>query len=104
MKQYTFKNYIEYLKDNPEGYWFKQRLYGWGWAPAKLQGWLIVLVFLVVVLLDGLFISYRASVIGDPTALDLTIFLGVLILSIASLIWIGFKTGEKPEWNWGRVK
>ena len=28
------KEYIAYLKDNPQGYWFKARLYGWGWAPA----------------------------------------------------------------------
>ena len=104
MKRYSFKNYIEYLKDNPEGYWFKQRLYGWGWAPAKLQGWLVVLAFLAIILLDGLFISYRASVLGDPTVLDMVIFFGVLVLSIASIIWIGYLKGERPNWNWGKVK
>ena len=25
-----FKNYREYYKNNPEGYWFKRKLYGWG--------------------------------------------------------------------------
>jgi hypothetical protein len=104
VKQYSLKNYIAYLKDNPKGYWFKQRLYGWGWAPAKLQGWLVMLAFLAIVLLDGFYISYRASVLGDPTTLDMTIFFGVLALSIAGIIWVGFKTGEKPDWNWGRVR
>jgi len=104
MRKYPFKNYVEYLKDNPEGYWFKQRLYGWGWTPAKLQGWLVVLAFVVVILLNGLYLTYRASVLGDPTALDLTIFFSVLALSIIGIIWIGYKTGEKPNWNWGRVK
>ena len=31
------KEYIAYLKDNPQGYWFKARLYGWGWVPVNLD-------------------------------------------------------------------
>jgi len=38
------KEYIAYLKDNPQGYWFKAKLYGWGWDPAIWQGWLVLLV------------------------------------------------------------
>jgi hypothetical protein len=30
-----FKEYTDYLKDNPQGYWFKRKLYGWGWTPAR---------------------------------------------------------------------
>ena len=97
------KNYIEYLKDNPRGYWFKQRLYGWGWAPATWQGWIVVLAFLGVVLLDGAFISWRASVSGVVSGLDMSIFLGVLVLSIVGIIVIGFWKGEGPGWNWGLV-
>ena len=29
------KQYIAYLKDNPQGYWFKAKLYGWGWVPVN---------------------------------------------------------------------
>ena len=39
-----FKESIAYLKDNPHGYWFKAKLYGWGWVPVKWQGWLVVAV------------------------------------------------------------
>ena len=44
------KEYIKYLKDNPRGYWFKARLYGWGWTPATWQGWLVLAIWLVLVL------------------------------------------------------
>jgi hypothetical protein len=27
------EEYKKYLKDNPEVYWFKAKLYGWGWFP-----------------------------------------------------------------------
>ena len=36
------KEYIAYLKDNLKRYWFKSKLYGWGWVPVKWQGWLVV--------------------------------------------------------------
>ncbi len=25
------KKYLNYIKDNPEHYWFKAKIYGWGW-------------------------------------------------------------------------
>ena len=49
------QEYIRYLRDNPEGYWFKARLYGWGWAPAKKEGWILLLVYLLVIIVPGLF-------------------------------------------------
>jgi hypothetical protein len=40
--------YIQYLKRNPEHYWFKRKAYGWGWLPANRQGWLTLAVLVVV--------------------------------------------------------
>ncbi len=34
---------ITYYKDNPEGYWFKQKIIGWGWVPVRWQGWLVTI-------------------------------------------------------------
>lgn len=45
------KDHIDYLKDNPEGYWFKRKLYGYGWTPARPAGWLTLFVYLGVLLL-----------------------------------------------------
>jgi len=44
MKRYTWRNYIGYMKDNPKKYWFKRKLYGWGWVPVRWQGWFVVLL------------------------------------------------------------
>lgn len=34
---HMFKNYLDYIRDNPHGYWFKRKLYGWGWTPVTWQ-------------------------------------------------------------------
>ena len=93
------KEYIEYLKDNPERYWFKRKLYGWGWTPATWQGWLIVLIYIILVLLFALTI--------DETAPERELwftFVLPLILLTTTLIGICWKTGEKPRWQWGHKK
>ena len=46
-----YKEIIKYLKDNPKGYWFKSKLYGYGWTPAKWQGWLVLFLFLALIFL-----------------------------------------------------
>jgi len=37
-----FNDYIEYVRDNPRRYWFKRKLFGWGWTPVTRQGWAVV--------------------------------------------------------------
>ena len=101
MKKYTFRNYIEYLKDNPKEYWFKRRLYGWGWVPVKLQGWIVILTFIVFVLLNGIYFGYNTSP-NAPLTLDWIWFFGNLIAALIILMFICYKTGEKPKWSWGR--
>lgn len=104
MKRYTWRNYIEYMKDNPKGYWFKMRLYGWGWVPVKWQGWLVVLVgFIGVLLINGFYFASKISPNGEPTTFDLTLFFSVLIISVILLFSICYKKGEKPKWSWGRT-
>jgi len=61
------KEYIKYLKDNPEGYWFKAKLYGFGWAPAAWQGWLVLFVYIVAITLFSLTVSHRSVVVRRHT-------------------------------------
>ena len=89
MKEF-FKKYIEYFKDNPEGYWFKRKLYGWGWTPVKWQGWLVLFIWLAFFIL--------AVKKMDHEGLKNIVF---IIISLAILLLICYKKGEKPKWHWG---
>ena len=88
------------MKDNPKGLWFKRKLYGWGWVPVKWQGWLVILAFVGVLLLNGFYFASKVSY-NEPSSGDLGLFFGVIVVSIILLLWIACKTGEKPGWRWG---
>jgi len=95
------KNYTDYLKDNPHGYWFKAKLYGWGWTPAKWQGWVVLLVY--VGLLVTLVLTREKDVAGNPDSGSnfLTFAVPVIVLTVIFIL-IAYKKGEKPRWQWGR--
>ena len=94
-----FKAYINYLKDNPQGYWFKAKLFGWGWVPVKWQGWAVILVWLGLVMLFALTIDETSS--GREVMFT---FVLPIVLLTAALIRICYKKGEKPHWQWGLPK
>ncbi len=95
--------YINYLKDNPKGYWFKAKFYGWGWVPAKWQGWCVLLVY--VALLVTLVVSREKDIPGNPdSGSNFLIFaLPIIVLTIL-LISICYWKGEKLRWQWGPGK
>ncbi|USN45567.1 MAG: hypothetical protein H6502_00335 [Candidatus Woesearchaeota archaeon] len=88
----TFKKYLSYLQDNPKGYWFKRKLFGWGWTPATWQGWLILLLFVVYA-----FVVARKFAFQQNSS----VFLSYLFLGVALLIIVAYVKGEKPRWQWG---
>jgi hypothetical protein len=89
------KEYVEYLKDNPKGYWFKAKLYGWGWTPVTWQGWLIILIYILTVI--------DFALTANDSAVFSTFILPVVILTTALIITC-YKKGEKPRWQWGLPK
>jgi hypothetical protein len=93
----VLKEYIAYLKDNPQGYWFKSKLYGWGWTPARWQGWLVVVVYV-----GGVVLLHRTLDYGSPSHEISGAFLLGVMLFTAALIGICYKTGEPPRWQWGQ--
>lgn len=95
-----YSNFLEYIRDNPKHYWFKRKLYGWGWFPATIEGWIVVLAFILVTILNGFYFSYNFEM-NNLSYLDWGIFFGVLIFSVIILIIISYKKGEKPKWSWG---
>jgi uncharacterized membrane protein YhaH (DUF805 family) len=97
------KEYINYLKDNPQGYWFKAKLYGWGWTPARWQGWLVIIVYIALVLTIAL--KGEESIPGNPdSGTNFLVFALPIIILTALLIFICYKKGEKPRWQWGPDK
>lgn len=95
--------YIDYLRDNPEGYWFKRKLYGWGWTPARWQGWVVIAVYVLAIL--GLVLTKEKDIPGNPdSGSNLLAFALPIILLTIVLIIITYKKGEKPRWQWGHPK
>lgn len=88
--------YKKYYKDNPEGYWFKRKLYGWGWTPVTWQGWVLTLGYIVCLLLLALTIDESA-----PNKEVWLRFMLPLVALTAIFIRIAYTKGEKPKWQWG---
>jgi len=95
-----FKKYLEYLKNNPNKYWFKAKLYGWGWVPVRWQGWAAILIFVVLIICSGLSLDKKP----EPSATDLAWFFLRIAVTVAILMIVCYKTGEKPRWQWGLPK
>jgi len=73
--------------------WFRRKLYGWGWTPCSWEGWFVLLVWVIFFVLA-------------VSNLDQEVFKNYLFifLSVAVLIVICYKKGEKPKWQWGKRK
>lgn len=79
--------------ENNKKVWFKRKLYGWGWTPSTLEGWLVVLVWAL------LFASLMSKIDHEGFK---NIFFVLIITGI--LIYVCYKKGEKPRWQWGERK
>jgi len=91
MKLSWFNQYWSYLKNNPNGFWFKRKLYGWGWTPATWQGWLATLIYLSAII-------FWAILKGDSPDF---IFWFIFLILTALFVLTAYKKGEKPKWQWG---
>ena len=90
-----FEKLKKYIKDNPKGYWFKKKIYGWGWFPVKWQGWFVIIIFALLMIWVSLGINDSSS------NQEIIWFFVKLFLIVAGLIFVCYKTGEKPRWQWG---
>ncbi len=93
------KEVRDYLKDNPQGHWFKAKLYGWGWTPVTWQGWAAIFIYLGGLALISLGIDESSA---DREML-LRVGVPALLLTVA-LVYVLLKKGEKPRWQWGPPK
>ena len=71
--------------------WFKRKCYGWGWYPISWEGWLCILVWVVL-------FSFGVVKMDHEWLKNLI----VIFIMTGILIWICYKKGEKPRWSWGK--
>ena len=70
--------------------WFKRRHFGWGWTPVTIEGWVIVLAYIVAVALMAMNMNEHSF----------SFYAGVFAVTLL-LTAIGFIKGEAPKWQWG---
>jgi uncharacterized membrane protein YhaH (DUF805 family) len=77
--------------------WFKAKRYGYGWYPATWQGWLIMLVWVVLITITAFQIDANSHSVSDTLIgiVPLWLFYTVILIVICVL------TGEKARWRWG---
>ena len=95
----SLEEYKKYYKDNPKGYWFKRKLYGWGWTPVTKEGWGITLGYAALLI----FFAFTIDESSPPKEVMFTFFLPIALLT-AALIRIAYSKGEPPKWMWGLPK
>ncbi len=83
--------------------WFKRKTYGWGWTPATWQGWLVTGVYFALIFL--LVLSREEAIPGNKDSGSNFLVFGIpLIVLTALFVFVAYKTGEKPKWQWGLSK
>lgn len=77
-------------------YWFKRRRYGWGWTPCTWQGWALLAVMVLLVVVPGMLMP-RGGSAGATVG-----FLAWTLLVVAAFVAIAAAKGPRPRWRWGR--
>ena len=75
--------------------WFKAKTYGWGWYPCTWQGWLVILLW-VIIFSTGLTVFEKYF-----TESEIIYYFIFVTISVLILLYICYKKGEKPGWRWG---
>lgn len=77
--------------------WFKRKRYGYGWQPASVEGWIVLLLYLCV-----LFFIFKPISPKENFSVNTLVNFGPkFIIASVVLIFICYKKGEKPKWTWG---
>lgn len=96
----VIKEYVDYLKDNPKRYWFRRKIWGWGWVPATWEGWLVLAWFVAVIVWNFFRIDSASHSVSDT----LINYIPQTALALLVLVFVCIWTGEPPKWMWGFPK
>ena len=76
-----------------QAYWFPAKRYGWGWGmPSVWQGWVVLLVFMLLMLLGTLMLLPSRGPVAFAA------YTVVLSVGLGFVCWL---KGEPPSWRWG---
>jgi hypothetical protein len=78
--------------------WFKAKTYGWGWTPCAWQGWFVLAGFIILDVLN----FFRLDAYSHSVSDTVRPFILESFILTAILLWICYRTGEKPHWRWGK--
>jgi hypothetical protein len=70
--------------------WFVNKTYGYGWTPATWEGWLVIFLWLILFIPLTLTMEHN-WILG---------LIGIFFIT-SLLIYVSYKKGEKPRWQWG---
>ncbi|MGH7725639.1 MAG: hypothetical protein ACREOU_09440 [Candidatus Eiseniibacteriota bacterium] len=63
-------------------YWFPAKRFGWGWGPPSTwQGWIVLLVYVVLLVSGALFFALRGS---ELLVVPFAIVLSLVLIAICS--------------------
>lgn len=77
--------------------WFRRKTYGWGWTPVTWQGWGVTFIYALAIIL----LSFRVGAFTADGEIVTKFFIPLIFLT-ALLLFITYKTGETPRWQWGK--
>lgn len=90
----------DFKKLREQGYWFAAKRFGWGFTPITWQGWVSILLYILLVVK----LAAKAAAFEEvPHSTIDTIIYFILPFAFltALLIFVCYKKGQKPHWNWG---
>ena len=81
--------------------WFPAKRYGYGWGfPVAWQGWVVLLGYVAILVWDFM----RLDAVSHSNSDTILSFVIDTFVASAILVFIAYKTGEKPRWRWGNEK
>ncbi len=79
-------------------YWFKRKRYGYGWVPSTWQGWFLLALYVMLLVLGGVFLLRDET----PATENIVVFFTVFIVATGTLLAVTHYVAPKPKWRWGK--
>ncbi len=80
--------------------WFKKKKYALRWYPSVWQGWLVLVVYILLIFQNILNVVKTSHSFGSSLTRSLV---SILVLTVV-LVVVCYLTGEKTEWSMGKNK